>query len=93
MQLSKRIPARMRVLKARWCKKEFTVMGPDFRRARARMRSKMDTCHWCRHRFEDGETMALASFVGKGGNKMLCQSCAEELLASGEDEDGNSHDG
>lgn len=34
----------------------------------------------CAHCY--AETMALACFDGHGGNKTLCQTCADELLAS-----------
>ena len=57
-------------------------MSPQFRAIRSKARNPMDTCFWCRHKFEDGELMALACFEEKKGNKVLCQDCADELLAS-----------
>jgi uncharacterized CHY-type Zn-finger protein len=56
-------------------------MTPNFRRIRSGHKNPMDTCYWCKHAFEDGEMMALAHFVGKA-NKVLCQSCANELLST-----------
>lgn len=84
MYLSRRISARTKTLNAAWCEKEFLEMTPRYREIRGGMRNKMDTCHWCKHKFADGEMMALACFKGvKGGNKVLCQKCATELLESG----------
>ena len=81
MKLSKVIPARRETVVFDWCKKEFLVMGPDFRNARRDRPRKFDKCSWCNHKFNDGEMMALAC-PEKSTNKMLCQSCATELLAS-----------
>ena len=81
LKLSKRVPARTKVLTALWCRRDFMEMSQQFRDIRSRARNPMDTCFWCRHKFKDGEMMALACFEGKG-NKTLCQSCADELLAS-----------
>jgi len=36
----------------------------------------MDVCFWCKHRFADDETLALA--ITPKGNKALCQSCGEK---------------
>ena len=77
--LTKKIPAHTKQVMARWCKKEFMEMSPEFRRIRGE-KDRMLHCYLCNHKFEDGEMMALASFVGKGGNRTLCQKCASELL-------------
>jgi hypothetical protein len=77
--LSKKIPSYIKQVMARWCKKEFMEMSPEFRRIRGE-KDNMLNCYWCKHKFEDGEMMALASFVGKVGNGTLCQKCASELL-------------
>tara|TARA_R110000851_G_scaffold22894_1_gene67560 strand:- start:276 stop:542 length:267 start_codon:yes stop_codon:yes gene_type:complete len=84
LKLTKLIPARLETVVFEWCKREFLVMGPDFRNARRDMTRKLDKCSWCNHKFNDGEVMALASPKAptKSGNKMLCQSCATELLES-----------
>lgn len=81
LTMFRRVPARTKTLTALWCKKDFTVMDQKFRDIREKMSKPMDTCHWCNHKFENGEMMALAAVKGTG-NKMLCQSCAEQLLAS-----------
>lgn len=81
LRLSKRVPARMRTLTALWCRRDFMAMSQEFRRIRAKSKRPMDTCYWCGHAFLDGEMMGLACFKEKG-NRTLCQSCADELLAS-----------
>lgn len=63
--------------KPEWVRKEFLPYNEMFRKARHGMK-KMDKCRKCKHLFEDGEMMALASF-GKKGNKVLCRDCADEL--------------
>ena len=77
-QISKRIPARTITVKALWVKKDFMEMSDRYREIRGRLRKPMDTCHLCRHKFENGEMMALSHLV-PGGNKVLCQTCAGEL--------------
>lgn len=81
MHLTKRIPARTETIKAEWCQKNFMAMSQRFRDVRAKSRNRMESCHWCRYEFADGDMMALACF-GKIGNRTLCQACADELLAS-----------
>ena len=81
MQLSKRIPARMKTVGFRWCKRDYMKMSDGYRAARAGLRRPMDTCYWCGHPFADGEMMAVAC-PDKGANKVLCQGCADELLSS-----------
>jgi len=83
LTLTRRVPAHTRTETADWCKREFLPMSEGFRQSRARMRKVIDRCYWCEHVFIDGEMMALAHFAGKT-NKVLCQSCAGELLASQE---------
>lgn len=60
-----------------WIKKEFMVYR-TLRSARKNTPEKMDKCKKCKHKFEDDEMVALGSF-GRQGNKVLCQTCAEEL--------------
>jgi hypothetical protein len=38
-----------------------------------------DTCFKCERKFEDGEPMSIA-FAKHTFNKVLCHSCAEDLL-------------
>ena len=79
MKLSKRISARTKTIKFEWCKKDFTVMDSGYRAIRGKMQNLMDTCFWCKHKFEDGETIALAYIKGKR-NVVLCQICANEII-------------
>ncbi len=81
LYVTKKRPARVETIRATWCKKDFMRMSPQFRSIRAKSRRPMDACGLCRHKFADGEMMGLAAFE-KGGNKTLCQACADELLAS-----------
>ena len=81
LTLTKRVPARMKTVVALWCRKDFMEMSQRFREIRAKSRNPLDSCFWCQHKFNDGEMMALACFEEKG-NKVLCQECAAELLAS-----------
>ena len=84
MKLSKNIPARVKTVHYNWCKKDFMEMSQRFRDIRGRNKHPMDKCGWCRHAFVDGEMMALAQPTN-GRNHVLCQKCAEELLASKEE--------
>jgi hypothetical protein len=80
LRLSKLLPERTMTITARWCKRDFITMSQDFRKIRRTM-DPMDTCHWCGHKIADGEMMGLANFF-EDGNRVLCQTCADELLAS-----------
>lgn len=82
LTLSKRIPARRKTVRARWCLAEFLEMSPQFRAIRKEAGRPMDNCYWCNHPFADGEMMGLAAFEDRIGNKILCQTCAMELLNS-----------
>ena len=77
MRLSRRIPARTKTLSARWCKKDFSKNTEKWRN----IRRENPSCYWCRRGLNDGEDIALACFDGLG-NKVLCQECADELIAS-----------
>uniref|UniRef100_A0A6M3LBP3 Uncharacterized protein n=1 Tax=viral metagenome TaxID=1070528 RepID=A0A6M3LBP3_9ZZZZ len=81
MKFSKRIPARTETIYFNWCRKEFLIMSPEYRKARAKMLRPMDTCFWCKYKFKDGDIMALAQ-PKKGLNKMLCNKCADLLIQS-----------
>ena len=83
MELRKRIPARTHVEKFNRCITDFMEMSQEYRDIRARFQNKMDSCHWCKRKFVDGEMMALAQPT-KGKNKVLCLSCAYELLKTKE---------
>lgn len=79
--LSKRVLAHTKTVAFRWCKLEWMEMSKQFRNIRAGARKKLNTCFWCRHKFTDGEMMALAARE-QAGNVVLCRQCGEELLAS-----------
>jgi len=85
MKLSKRVPSRTKTVEFNWCKKEFTTMTDRYREIRGKSRNPMTSCFWCQHAFENGETIALAQ-PKKGGNKALCQTCADVVIASQESE-------
>lgn len=78
--LSKVVPKHTRTIKFRWCKHDFKLFGA-FRAVRERSQGlkEFDKCFWCKKPFEDADMMALAQPV-KGGNKVLCQSCAAQLV-------------
>jgi len=76
VSLSKKIPARTVTLEVIECSLNFAKMTPRFRDIRSRSKNPMDVCFWCKHRFADDETLALA--ITPKGNKALCQSCGEK---------------
>lgn len=82
MRITKTVPAHTVSFEAISCKLDWLTMTPQFRAIRAGFRYKMDSCFWCRTKFQDGDTMALA--IANKGNKVLCQDCAKLLLASDE---------
>ena len=78
MQLSRVVPSHRKTVKFHWCKSDFMVMSQKYREIRSKLRSPMDSCFWCGHKFSDGEMMALAN-PEHGTNVVLCQICASEL--------------
>lgn len=78
MKLSKQTQAHTKTLELNWCKRDYVKMSPIFRNIRGKSRNPMDVCAWCKHKFDDGEMMALAC-AKKGGNKTLCQKCADAI--------------
>lgn len=74
--LSRIIPQRTKTVNFLWIKREFIEMSQRYRDARKSMGKPLDTCWWCRHKFEDGEMMGLAAVSGKL-NKILCGSCID----------------
>lgn len=80
MKLTKTVPARKVTFEAIACRLDWIAMSQKFRDIRSKCRTKMDKCQWCQHSFDDGEMMALA--IANSGNKVLCRSCGEKLLAS-----------
>lgn len=83
LKLSKRVPARTVTFEATACLLNYSTMGEAWRRGRSGLRNPMNTCHWCRHVFADGESIALA-LTAKGSNKVLCQTCGKKLIDSKE---------
>jgi hypothetical protein len=79
MHLSREIPRRTKTVRFNWIRKDFLEMTPRYRRIRSPMSYKGDCCYWCRHRFEDGEKMALGNIV-KGPNRVLCHDCADKAM-------------
>ncbi len=81
MKLSKVVAAHSKTCIALWCKRDFMPMSQGYRDVRAKTRNPMTSCYWCKRALLDCEMISLACFVGKG-NKVLCQDCAEQLIAS-----------
>lgn len=83
MQITKVIPSRTQIYKVESCKKDYITMSEEFRKIRNRSNKPIESCFLCNVKFNDGDMMALACFIEGGkGNKFLCQTCAEELLAT-----------
>ena len=74
-RLSRRVPARTKTETFTWIRRPFLEMSQKYRDVRKRL-NPMDSCFWCRHKFEDGETMNLAGRP-KGRNVVLCDTCAD----------------
>lgn len=83
LALSRIVPVHIERHDFRWLKRDFTVMNADYRRIREKCGGTMMECHWCHHKFADGETIGLAQPEAFGqGNWALCQSCCDEMEAS-----------
>lgn len=81
LQLSKKVPKYVRVEKFNWLQRDFMLMSDDYRAVPARHYLKpFDACYWCHKKFVNGEMMSLAQTT-KGGNRLLCQHCAEQMTA------------
>ena len=79
--LDRLVPAHIKRQEFLWCKLDFMPMSQEYRNIREKTKRPMDTCWWCKHKFVDGEMMALACPT-KGVNRVLCQTCADQLLES-----------
>jgi len=75
MKLSRLVPAHTKTEGFCWIKSDFMVMDQRYREVRGKCRRPMDACFWCKHKFADGEMMALAGRP-KAVNVILCQRCA-----------------
>lgn len=78
LTLTKRVPARTKTVTFCWIAREFRRIDDKYRAIRSKSRNPMDTCFWCRHKFVNGEMMALAA-RDKGSNVVLCQDCAGKM--------------
>lgn len=79
-RLTKHVPAHNVTVRFDWVKIDWMCFDQRYRDARARMRKPLDSCYWCRRKFNDGEMMSLVSPPnGKGGNKLLCPDCAADI--------------
>jgi hypothetical protein len=76
--ISKVIPRHTKTVQVRWAKPDFMEMSDGYREVRSKLRKPMDTCHWCRHKFANGEMMALVC-LERGGNKVFCQDCCAQI--------------
>lgn len=77
MNLSRKVPARTKTIELEWIKKDFLKMSPDFRRIRGGRTYEGFNCYWCKHKFNEGESMGLGSVKSKG-NKMFCHDCCDK---------------
>lgn len=53
-------------------------MSERFRKIREKCGDKFIGCFWCKHKFVDGEQMALVGRKGKL-NALACQSCVDTI--------------
>ena len=79
-KISRVIPARTETFEVLWLVREWMRMSQSYRNIRAKSRNPMGQCWWCRHKFKDGEMMALLGIKGKG-NKVFCQGCVDEVVS------------
>ena len=80
MKLQRRVPAHIVTLEFKWLQKDFCVMSQQYKAIREKFKNPMLSCVWCKHKFIDGEIIALG--CSNKGNKVLCQKCATELEES-----------
>jgi len=83
MKLSREVPRHIHTVIFKWCKPDFMPYCEKYRKPMSGAKPP-NTCFWCGHKFKDGEMMAFAR-RDTGVNKLLCQSCAAELVASGKE--------
>ena len=61
----------------RWVQRKFMEYS-FYRDVRKRCKLSIETCFWCKKKFEDEEMMALAAREKKV-NVLLCQKCVDEM--------------
>ena len=81
--ITKKIPARTEVWTVLWIQKAWVPYTETFRQIRDGTKNKLDRCWWCHTRFEDNEMMGLLC-LKDAGNKVVCQTCADEISQRGE---------
>ena len=81
IKITRTIPARTYTIECTSFKRDYSVMGPIWRRVRAGSSNPMTSCGLCGHKFADGETMGLGMFA-TGKNRTLCGKCCDELEAN-----------
>lgn len=86
MKLSRRVPSQVKTVHFIWCKRDFMEMSDRYREIRSKAGRKLDSCHWCKHKFKNGEMMALAQIEESKANKLFCQSCIDEADGGESDE-------
>ena len=79
LTISRVIPARTVTLRAAAVHKDW-MKAEALQAARAGLRNPMKACQWCGHVFEPTEMVGIA--ICDNGNKALCVTCCDELLAS-----------
>ena len=77
MKISRVIPSHKKELIISHLKRDFMPMTDEYRRIRSEFRNPMTSCFWCGYKFVNGDMIALAFCIG--GNKVLCQSCCENV--------------
>lgn len=61
-----------------WIRCNFSVFTDEFKQIRSMFKYKCDTCIKCYHKFNIGESIALACFENIG-NKVMCNECAKSI--------------
>jgi hypothetical protein len=79
LSLTKEVPARTETIVFLWVQRHVFKMDADFREIRSKHRNPLDTCFWCKYKFQDGDMMSLGG-IAKRGNKMLCDDCYQEVI-------------
>lgn len=68
-----------------WCRRDFIVMSPEFKKIREGLSKSFNRCFGCDRPFqigatpEEGEIMHIVHFNGKG-NELVCTDCLNKLF-------------
>jgi hypothetical protein len=79
-QLSRPVPARTKIVRFPWVRKDFSFYTEQWRAVRAKCGKPIDNCWWCKTPFGEGDQIALAAREHKT-NVCLCQTCAAKALS------------